>query len=88
MEKTINIIKQKREVSDKVKENMKAFNKIKKAILKALEGEPKSIPQIAKEINLSYDVVTYHLMTLQKFGNIEVDELDDMDEYYLYKLKK
>lgn len=88
MGKTIDIIKQKREVSQDVKDNMKAFNKIKRAILKALEEEPKSVPQIAKEIDLPQDVVTYHLMTLQKYGNIEVDDMDDMDEYYLYKLKK
>jgi predicted transcriptional regulator len=88
MGKTIDIIKQKKEVSEKVKENMKAFNKIKRAILKALEEEPKSIPQVAQEIDLPQDVVTFHLMTLQKFGDIEVDDLDDMDEYYLYKLKK
>lgn len=88
MGKTIDIIKQKREVSDKVKENLKAYNKIKKSILKALEDEPKSVPQIAKEIDIPQDIVTYHLMTLQKYGNIEVDDMDDMDEYYLYKLKK
>jgi predicted transcriptional regulator len=88
MGKTIDIIKQKREVSDKVKENLKAYNKIKKSILKALEDEPKSVPQIAKEIDIPQDMVTYHLMTLQKYGNIEVDDMDDMDEYYLYKLKK
>ena len=40
------------------------------------------------EIDLPHDVVTYHLMTLQKYGDIEVDDIDDMDEFYLYKLKK
>lgn len=88
MGKTIDIIKKKREVPQEVKENIKAFTKIKKQILKALEVEPKSVPQIAKEIDLAQDIVTYHLMTLQKFGSIEVDDIDDMDEYYLYKLKK
>lgn len=71
-----------------MKENLKAYNKIKKSILKALEDEPKSVPQIAKEIDIPQDIVTYYLMTLQKYGNIEVDDMDDMDEYYLYKLKK
>lgn len=88
MGKTIDVIKQKRKASDHVKENMKAFNKIKKMILKALEENPKSIPQIAIEIDLPEDVVTFHLMTLQKYGDIEVDDIDDMDEYYMYKLKK
>jgi predicted transcriptional regulator len=88
MGKTIDIIKKKREVPQEVKDNIKAFTKIKKLILKTLETEPKSVPQIAKEIDLAQDIVTYHLMTLQKFGSVEVDDIDDMDEYYLYKLKK
>jgi len=88
MGKTIDIIKKKREVPQEVKDNIKAFTKIKKMILKTLETEPKSVPQIAKEIDLAQDIVTYHLMTLQKFGSVEVDDIDDMDEYYLYKLKK
>jgi predicted transcriptional regulator len=88
MGKTIDIIKKKREVPQEVKDNIKAFTKIKKLILKTLESEPKSVPQIAKEIDLAQDIVTYHLMTLQKFGSVEVDDIDDMDEYYLYKLKK
>lgn len=88
MGKTIDIIKQNRKVSELVKENMKAFNKIKKLILKSLESEEKTIPQIAQEIDIPLDVVTYHLMTLQKYGNIEAGEADDLDEFYFYKLKK
>ncbi len=88
MGKTIDIIKKKREVPASVKENMKAFNKIKRQIIKSLETEEKTVPQISKEIDLPLDVVTYHLMTLQKYGNIEAGEVDDMDEFYFYKLKK
>ncbi len=88
MGKTIDIIKKTRGVPDSVKENMKAFNKIKRQILKSLETEEKTVPQIAQEIDLPLDVVTYHLMTLQKYGNIEAGEVDDMDEFYFYKLKK
>ncbi len=88
MGKTIDIIKQKRKVSESVKQNIKDFNAMKKKILATMEIEHKSIPQIAEELQLPLDVVTYHLMTLQKFGFIEVSELDDMDEYYFYNLKK
>ena len=87
MGKTIDIIKKKRKVSDSVKENIKAFNKIKRLILKSLETEEKTIPQIAQETDLPPDVVTYHLMTLQKYGNVEAGEVDDLDEFYFYKLK-
>ncbi|HOP04587.1 MAG TPA: hypothetical protein PL017_09070 [Tenuifilaceae bacterium] len=88
MGKTIDIIKQKRSVPEAVKHNMKEFNALKKKVLATMETEQKSIPQIAQETQLPLDVVTYHLMTLQKFGFVEVSELDDMDEYYFYKLKK
>jgi len=85
--KTIDIIKEKRTVSEAVKEKRKEFTKIKKLILKALESEPKTIPQIAEEINLPLDIVTFNLMTLRKYNLIETGEIDDMDEFFQYKLK-
>lgn len=88
MGKTIDIIKNSREISESLKVKMKEDNKIKRSILKTLEEEDKTIPQIAQEIGLPSDVVTYYLMTLQKFGKIEAGDVDDMDEYFYYKLKK
>ena len=86
--KTIDHIKKIRTVSDEVKAKRKEFNRIKKLILKALAPGPKSIPQLAEEIELSIDVITFHLMTLRKYGDIETGEIDDMDEYFSYKLKQ
>ena len=88
MKKTIDIIKQKRTVPEEVKEKRKEFVRIKKLILKALETGEKTIPQISKEIELPLEVVTYHLMSLRKFYEIDEGEIDDMDEYFFYKLKK
>jgi predicted Rossmann fold nucleotide-binding protein DprA/Smf involved in DNA uptake len=85
--RTIDYIKEKRTVSEEVKNNLKKWNTNKKAVLKSLESESKTIPQITEETGIASDVVTYCLMTLRKYGQIEVDSLDDMDEYYLYKLK-
>lgn len=86
--KTIDHIKKIRTVSDEVKAKRKEFNRIKKLIVKALDSEPKTIPQLAKEIDLSIDVITFHLMTLRKYGDVETGEIDDMDEYFFYKLKQ
>ena len=86
--KTIDKIKEKRTVSEEVKTRLKEFNKIKRTILGALKEKPKSIPQIAEETKLPPDLVTFHLMTLMKYGSIETDEIDDMDEYFFYKLTK
>ena len=86
--KTIDVIKKKRSVSDETKQKHKEYNRIKKLILKSLEPEAKTIPQIAAETELPLDVVTFYLMTLRKYGSIETGEIDDMDEYFFYKLKK
>jgi len=86
--KTIDIIKKTRTVSEELKAKRKEFADIRKRILKSLELEPQTIPQIAEETNLTPDVVLYYLMTLRKYGEIETDEIDDMDEYFTYKIKE
>jgi predicted transcriptional regulator len=86
--KTIDLIKEKRKVSEELKNRVKEFGKINRAILNALKEKDKTIPQIAEETMIEPNVVTYHLMTLIKYGKIEVGEIDDMDEYYYYKLSE
>ena len=84
---TIKAMKEQREVPVAVRERMKEFRRIKKMILEALKPEPMTIPEIADKTGLQKDVVTYNLMTLRKFGEIETDRVDDMDEYYYYRIK-
>jgi len=86
--KTIDKIKEKRKVSEDLKYRVKEFGKINRAILNALKEKDKTIPQIAEETKIESNVVTYHLMTLIKYGKIAVGEIDDMDEYYYYKLNQ
>lgn len=87
MTKTIDVMKAKREVPQRVKDNIKSFNRLKKKILKSLEAGEKTIPELAMEIDDDIDVITYTLMTLLKYGFLEAGDLDDDDEYYYYKLK-
>ena len=87
MKKTIDVMKAKRKVPQSVKDNIKAFNKLKKKVLKSLETTEKTIPEIAKEMDDDIDAITYNLMTLLKYGFVEAGEIDDADEYYYYKLK-
>jgi hypothetical protein len=84
--KTIDKIKQIRSVSDELKAHVKDTNAINRAITKTLKEGPKTIPQIAEQTDIEMRRVTYHLMTLMKYGKIMADEIDDMDEYYYYKL--
>ena len=79
--------KKARGVSEKARQRSKAFRETRKLILKSIESVPKTIPQIAAEINLPAGTVTFNLMTCRKYGQVEVAGLDDMDEYFLYKLK-
>ena len=86
--KTIKYIKEMRQVPQKVKEELKSFVRIKKAILNALKEKPLTPPELAKAINMPADKAFYYLMSLQKYGFVEVDAIDDMDEYFYYKIKE
>jgi DNA-binding transcriptional regulator YbjK len=86
--KTINIIKEIRKVSSQVSESRKKFVQTRKAIMEALKDEGKTIPQIATLTQLPLYETTYYLMSLQKFGEVTVEGIDDMDEYFIYKIKK
>ncbi|NWJ52414.1 MAG: ArsR family transcriptional regulator [Bacteroidetes bacterium] len=86
--KTAKYLREKREVSQVVKDNLKEFNGIKKAILDALKESDLTIDQLTQKLNMSKPDVVYYLMSLIKYGFVQTGEVDDMDEYFTYKLKK
>lgn len=86
--KTYKYLREKREVSQNAKDKMKQFSKIKKTILDALQESDLTIDQLTKKIDLPKDKVVFYLMSLIKYGLVEKGEMDDMDEYFTYKLKK
>ena len=86
--KTVTFMKEKRTVPNEVKEKSKKFVRMRKAIKASLKEGPKNIPQLAEDTNLPIDVMTYYVMSLQKFGQIAVGDLDENDEYYFYELLK
>jgi len=73
---------------EQAKENLKAFNKIKKAMLDALAEEDLTVKQLAEKLSMPTDEVVYNLMSLVKYGFVKTGDIDDMDEYYTYKLNK
>lgn len=85
--KTILVMKEQRLVPQNVKDELKIFVKIKKLILKELKKSSMTVPELSKKINLPNDKTLYYLMSLLKYGLIEVDKIDDMDEFFYYKLK-
>ncbi|MGA3012505.1 MAG: FAD-dependent oxidoreductase [Bacteroidales bacterium] len=66
---------------------MKDMPQVWRQITTSLETGSKTIPDLATELDLSRELVTYNLMTMNKYSLVEADGLDDSDEYYAYKLK-
>ena len=86
--KTYKYLREKREVSQAAKDNLKQFIKIKKSILEHLDEGDLSVDELTKKLNMSKHEVVYYLMSLVKFGFVQIGAVDDMDSYYSYKLKK
>lgn len=86
--KTFRYLREKREIPEAVKENLKNFNRVKKSILDALKDEDMTIERLAEKIGMPRHETLYYLMTLIKYGMVQTGSVDDMDEYYSYKLKK
>jgi len=85
---TLDLVKKERQVSAEVKENLKQFNRMKRAIRQALEEGPLTIPELADKLEIDRAEVTYHLMSLRKYGLVTAGEQDDMDEFFYYHLNK
>jgi heterodisulfide reductase subunit A len=67
---------------------MKEYPQIWKRIISSMNGGKKSIPQLTEDISVSSDIITYHVMTMNKYGIIVAAGLDEKEEYYYYTLKK
>lgn len=85
--RTVLIMKEKRTVSQKVKNELKYFTQTKKKILKALNEKEMTVPELAKAIEMPEDETLYYLMSLLKYGFVQTGDIDEMDEYFYYKLK-
>jgi len=85
--RTVLKMKEKRIVSQKVKDELKSFTQIKKKILKELKDKEMTVPELSKAIEMPENETLYYLMSLLKYGLVETGEIDDMDEYFYYKLK-
>jgi hypothetical protein len=86
--KTFKYLREKRDVSQAAKDNLKQFNRIKKSILDALNDGELTIDQLTQIVKLPKDEVVFYVMSLVKYGFVQTGAIDDMDEYYSYKLKK
>lgn len=66
---------------------MKEYPQMWKNILKTMDGTKKSIPQVAEELGVEKDVVTYNMMTMNKYSVVMAAGMDGKEEYFNYKIK-
>ena len=75
-------------IPEQAKENLKEYNGIKRKLLDALKDQDLTIKQLTEKLSMPSDEVVYYLMSLVKYGFVKTGDVDDMDEYYTYKLNK
>lgn len=63
---------------------LKEQRQIRKKIVECLKGGEKTIPEIASETGLPSPLVTWYVMTMRKYG--EIEETEEDGEYYRYRL--
>ena len=86
--KTYKYLRDKKGISQEAKDKLKEFTKIKKTILGQLKEKELSIEELTQKLPIPKHEVVYYLQSLVKFGFVEKSAIDDMDEYFTYKLKK
>jgi ribosomal protein L29 len=47
-----------------------------------------TVEQLTQRLDMQKHELFYYLMTMVKYGLVQTGEIDDMDEYFAYKLKK
>jgi predicted transcriptional regulator len=87
-ERTVDQFKKEHPASADARENLKLFNRMKRAIRQALEEGPMTIPELAEKLSIERGDATFYVMSLRKYGLITAGDQDDMDEYFYYQLKK
>jgi DNA-directed RNA polymerase specialized sigma subunit len=85
--KTYKYLRERREVSQAAKDNLKQFIKIKKSITDALKESELTIEQLTQKLDMPKHEVVFYLMSLVKYGYVQTGAVDDMDAYFSYKLK-
>lgn len=78
------------EVEEEVEEgavSMKEYPQIWKQILQSINEKPKTIPEVAIELEINNDLVMYHMMTMNKYSIVQAAGMDKKEAYYFYKQK-
>jgi hypothetical protein len=80
--------KQNREKVTQAQAMLKEQTAVRKNLSRVLQGEPKTISEIAEAAELLPNDVLWHVTAMKKYGEVVEDGMDEDFEYYLYRLAK
>ncbi len=69
-------------------ELLKAQQAVRRTLQRALQDEPRTVPQLAEATGLAAHEVLWHVAAMKKYGLVEEAGMDDAEEYYLYCLPR
>jgi hypothetical protein len=78
--------KENREQVKATQQHLKETQLTRKALRRALQGEPQSVPALALELGQPAHEVLWHIAAMKKYGEVKEAGLDEDYEYYLYTL--
>ncbi len=71
---------------EQVQARLKAQKDTRRQIVQAMDGEPKTVPEIAATSGLPAEQVLWHIIAMKKYNL--VIETGQSDDYYLYQQVK
>jgi len=75
------------EVEEEGKVGMKEYPQVWREILAGMIAEKNTIPEIVANTKLAGELVTFHLMTMNRYGVVVPAGMDAKETYYYYKRK-
>ncbi len=77
---------QRRERVKQAQALLKEQQTARKSLSRAMQGEPKSVPQLAEASGLPAHAVLWHVAAMKKYGRVVETGMDEDAVYYLYTL--
>ena len=87
-EMLVELRKQHSERAKVAQELLRTQQQVRKTLQRAMQGAPRSVPQLAEQTGISAHEVLWHIAAMKKYGLVEETGMDEAGEYYLYDLSK
>lgn len=76
------------DITEETGVKLKEYPQLWKNIIDKLKEKPLTIPEIAEKSGMDKNLITYHLMTMNRYSIVEPAGLNEEETYFIYKLKK